>query len=421
MRFAITLIILLLGLIKYQKSRSLLAIDTIFHLYWAVICFLSVIRLYGLHEADIQVYYIVLVGNVGFFMGTIAPQFVLKRTKTDPEQSTEQDFILRYDIVKIVLTIGALVLIIQKIILMMPAISRVGVQGARGLMQLDESLNLQGFEGVLFTYYGRPFIRALSIVMLVNMMKTKIVKVKVILVIFLNLLIYFSDGGRSAIVLLFWALVYLFFTGEKKISLKMKKQIIWAGALMLAIGILSTIERKSAVIRGLYIYYAAPLAYLTKQLVKPSVFGERLYGFASFQGILNPFFGVLNYLGISDPVMLNKANQFIYDIQLSNLPVADNDYMNYFVTCFGYFYRDGGFLGVLIIGAITGYVVKHFMIKSKRCNNLRYVSLATLFFQGIMFTMSKYLFSDYNFVMTIVFIYVITTDFIGSSKKKNGI
>ncbi len=419
MRIIISFIILMLGIIKYYKSKSFISLNTFFHLYWGGICVLAAMRLFGIFEADIISYLMVLLGNIAFFIGSSLPRLRLISRDSYIFSNSKKTF--RYDIIKVILLLIAFFIVFHKVLLMLPNIKSVGVHGARGLMATDDSVNLQGFEGILYVYFGRPFIRAFSIVSIVDLFKTKFSKSRIIIVLILNVLVYFSDGGRATIIMLFCTVVYLVLKNNIYISISTKHKIVVLSFIIVGIGVAATIERGSGVFRGLYEYFAAPMVYLGKELNNTKVFGEYTYGLNSFQGILNPIFGVLNIFGIEDPYLLQRANRFIYSVQDSVALISPSSIMNFFITCFGYFYKDFGWIGIILISIITGYIANGVEHISSRNNSLKNISIATLFFQGFIFMMSKYIFADLNFVMAIVYIHILTNDYLGNRQIKFGI
>jgi oligosaccharide repeat unit polymerase len=220
---------------------------------------------------------------------------------------------------------------------------------------------------------------------------------------------FLSDGGRSVMIQLFISLCILLFYYRKKISKKNKKKIMYS---ILIIGILTsllTIERGVNLLENFYTYYAGSLVFFSKSLDMNYLFNSTfLYGVNGFQGIFRPIFGILNIFGIQDFSLLSKANSFLMDCQNTVFYVSPNIKMNYFITCFGYMYKDFGILGLIVESFIFGAIMSRFKIEK---GNIYKISCFILFAQGILFSMSIIPFASYNFIMAFVYIYIITYNF----------
>ena len=128
---------------------------------------------------------------------------------------------------------------------------------------------------------------------------------------------------------------------------------------------------------------------------------------ASYQGFVKPVFGVLASMGMEKPDLLVSANDFILIVQDLNLYIAPETKMNYFATCFGYSYRDGGVAGVFLCMIIYGIICSYIDMKERQnLGSTKWLALKGLFFSQIFFTMSYMPYSKYLNGMVLIFILV---------------
>ena len=398
--------IFLFAILSYFKENTILSLPFIFHSFWFMIVFLSMFHFFGLFEISNKTYSIVLLGNLFFYFGTLTSNIKLFCRNKLHIQTL--NFKYRKNLMYILLFFAILIML-KKIMLLLPIILTSGITSARTEMILNESLNLSGFLLTLQVYFAKPFIRCVSIILMVDLFQNKINIKNIIKVLLITMLSFLSYGGRSVMIQLFISLCILLFYYRKKISKKNKKKIMYS---ILIIGILTsllTIERGVNLLENFYTYYAGSLVFFSKSLDMNYLFNSTfLYGVNGFQGIFRPIFGILNIFGIQDFSLLSKANSFLMDCQNTVFYVSPNIKMNYFITCFGYMYKDFGILGLIVESFIFGAIMSRFKIEK---GNIYKISCFILFAQGILFSMSIIPFASYNFIMTFVYIYIITYNF----------
>ena len=350
-----------------------------------------------------------LIGSVGFTVGYLFSGNFFKfkkRAKINKDNRTGDFNYFFYIILAF-----AVYVIIKQIILLLPVILVSGMGEARGEMQVDDTMTLGGGWDVLLAYFAKPFIKATIIVLLVKQFQNRIKLSHICIVIVLLLMYFFSEGGRGILLQIFFALIYLFIVNRHKLSSKNTQRIKIAIAVLALLPILGTMDRGSRVMFSIYTYYTGGLQYLSQAIqLRADVFEDNLYGITCFQGVLKPIFGLLQLIGVEKPEALNMANQFIYSSQDTVFNIAPNCPMNYFMTCFGYAYKDGGMIGcffiLLIFGVLCNIVDQKERINS---NNIRIISIKIMFFIAIMFTMTSFPFAAYLTVLPMFYAMLITS------------
>ena len=403
-----------------RKNKGHLALDKVFLLYWLLITFLGCFHLYGLYEITNIVYFLVVIGCFSFFCGYhLANQnhaAQIRRGKKVLNLKKEIGY-LRFKPVFYVILAIALFIILKQVMLLLPIILARGMADARGDMQLDDSLVLSGGLDILLAYFAKPFVKASIIVLIVNSISTNFSLKKIWVVLFSLGVYFFSEGGRSIIMEVFFTLVFCLYINRKKISPKLKSKLKKLIIVLAILPVLATLERGSDTLFSIYTYYCGSLQYLSQSLQFKAVeFNEQLWGLASFQGFIKPIFGILQILGFPKPEELQKASDFILTAQTTVYEIAPNCPMNYFFTSFGYAYKDGGVIGVILIHFIFGVMANYVDFK-ERINNafVRWMSIKAVFFYSILFSMSYFPFGMYIHAMTIIYIYIITSNYLSKN------
>lgn len=393
---------------RVLSLNSLSLINT-FTYFWLVIVLMSILHLYGLYRISSYVYLLVLMGSGCFLIGYFLYGY-FSRSKQMLQDVCSIEIVKDFTPLFYVVLTTAVVLVLTQVALLLPLILSSGMAEARHMWAEDESLRLSGTWDMLVSYFAKPFIKASLFLMIISLFQQGASKSKILLMSILGIVYFFSEGGRSFIMDMFFVLCYLFYVYHHSLSrhtLVVLKNFIIFVALM---PILATLKRGyDDIFYGIYTYYCGSLTYLTKLIeTKAYLFQDNLYGMASYQGLVKPVFGVLASMGMDKPDLLVSANNFILKVQELNLYIAPETKMNYFATCFGYSYRDGGVSGVLLGMIIYGMICSYIDIKeSMNLGSTKWLALKGLFFSQIFFTMSYMPYSKYMNGMVLIFILLI--------------
>ena len=408
------IVLIILTMLSWRLTSSNdnhISICSSFLVFWLAIVFFGGFHLYGLYEISDIVYILVTLGSVSFVGGYITLLIIHGRKKGKKIKRFHNfNITIKFKLLFFIVLSLAVFIIIKQILLLLPIILASGMADARGEMQLDEEMILGPGWDILIAYFAKPFLKATMIVLLTNSIREKFSIKDVLIVIFLLLLFFLSEGGRGALLDILFVLVYLFYAYRKRLSKKQMKIIRIARVLVAILPILATIERGSKVVQSIYLYYCGSLQYLSQALNNKELFDEYLWGMASYQGFIKPSFGLFQLFGIEKPIIIQEATNFIISAQVLLFDVAPKYSMNYYMTCFGYGYKDGGIFGMCIVLMIYGIICCYADIKERSNNGgLRWTAIKVAIFSRVLFCMASFPFASHVNAMTIIYILVISS------------
>ena len=406
-----------LGL-KYRvyAYRRILSLQVVFLVYWSVILFFTCFRLFGLYEISKDVLLAVYLGLLGFFTGQMTTTLYSHRMN-NKEDTTYKSDLGKFKISFYLLLVLAVIVSLMKIRLLVPTIRTEGVSRARDLMQLRKEMNLTGIWDILLFYFAKPYIRAVSLVLIVDMMNNKRKTKNLMVILVLVMIAFFSDGGRGIILDIIIAMAYLIWIKKVRINKKISRRLTIAILISIIIVLAATKERGVGILSTLYIYYCGGLNYFSQALYSRRLFSTYLYGMACFQGFFKPLYGFLGIIGINEPNLLVRANEFLLGCQSYTVYVAPAERMNYFMTTFGYAYKDGGYIGVFVVHYVLSIICAYMdKLSYLYPRSTRIISLKANLLSGILFTMSIFPFAKYYNVVTYVYIYLITSHMCSRNK-----
>jgi len=179
----------LLCFIIYSKGNKLLSSILVFPLFWLVITFFSLLKLFGVFDIDDYVYGLVLIGNVFYILGAM----FVKKIKLSSKTESKFEFNRGVNNISVFLLSIALGIIFMKILLLLPTIIANGIGYARYATMYDESLRLNGLMDILELYYAKPYIRVFIIVYSIDMFASKLTIKKFTVVLVLTIISFFED------------------------------------------------------------------------------------------------------------------------------------------------------------------------------------------------------------------------------------
>lgn len=411
----VIMLLLSLSALAYLIDRDIFSNTFTFIAFWTLIVIGSSFHLYKLYDASNIVYGMVLLGCTCFFIfANISGHFkmtlyrynILLRINKHKQYNREYSLFWNNKIANSLL-FAALAIVLYRIYIMSGVLLTEGIGAAR--YSFDTSIQLSGFAEIFELYFAKPYLRSYLILYTIHVFKSNI-KLKMILNILLLVVIsYLEDGGRSVILYEFFTIFYLYKYYKKSIPPKYKRKIIIFSAVIVLVFIYATIERGSKILESFYTYYCGSLTYFSSALSNTGLFAESTVGFSSIQGLIRPVEGVLELLGIENSSYFQAADDFIMGVQYYTVHITPNNYMNYFITCFGYFFKDFGWLGIILFSSIYGALcgIVDLKLKNDSQNDL-YLAVKILTFQGILFSMSIFCLAAFNYVMALIYIYIIT-------------
>ena len=401
MAFLCIVFTLLSGLLNYLRHRTFVCPVVLFDIYWGLNVLLSVFGLFGMPKASDRVYLILFVGILFFNIGTLIPRIVIRRMRSRDYNYTI-DFISLRIIFLIIFTY--LLKFDIAVIGMMRSGIDFGIIRYYYLSKIYKSF-IWGYE---VAYFMRLcLIVPLLFIYILSLFTYAIVTAKFDLKLFagailLTIMEYFAFGDRM--ILFFWiscALVsYNFFKTKIIISKKVLRwirRILIVAVISIPTVVLIRGAKITTVFRSIYTYFVGSLPFLEQRL---NDFGDSTYGVASFQGIIRPVAAVLNMFGIKLD-LFEKADEFLNNNQVTVIKMGSYDgkvnSFNYFINCFGFFFKDGEYIGVAVLSAGWGYFSKNIYNKYRESRNLIVIGLLIMVIYSIMIGMMDFVMVEATF------------------------
>ncbi len=377
MAYLVALVSLSFFLFNFYCDKTLGSASVLINLYWGVNVFLSELRLFDLPDTSPQVYFIILTGIVFFNIGCISARNLKIKKITKPKVYTVNTRLLKYAFILVFIY-----LLIFDLAVINLTLSGVDFWTIRYLYLNDIFTNsIFGFDLAykLRLFLIDPILFAYVSAFFSSLVVTEHIDWRFFLrALLLTLMEYFAFGGRM--LLLFWvsgalvsysSLKKMSFMSNKKLMRWMKRLLV-VFVISLPMVIIIRGGRGGHIFKSTYTYFVGSLPFLTQRL--PYI-GDKTYFVSSFQGVLRPIMGVLQIFNI-EWELFEKANLFL--LENHNTVVVMGYYggkantFNYFINCFGYFFKDGGYIGVAIFSIIWGVAAASLFKGMKRDGNHLY-------------------------------------------------
>jgi oligosaccharide repeat unit polymerase len=410
MGFLVSLILFLFVILQYVRYKTVTNLQVLFPLFWFLICFFGNLGIGDSYTPSDFAYIYILV-SVAFFCigGRIISSFSIKTI--DYENKSENVKWHRVIGFWILLTIG-IIISLKQLILLAPVILKYGVGVARNMLQANPNLQLETNVYILYLYLSKPIIRAGIIIYIIKLFFEKLSVKNASVVMFLTILSYVSDGNRLTILYVIIAIAFIIFDKKIVLSKKVKRYLNIALVAAVFLIIYATHERGGSALGNIYSYFCESTIYFSGYYEKYIKGSQLTLGVVSFQGFLKPIFGVLaNVTGMSQPSFMTDCDDFLDSLQSTVIMTSPSGGMNYYLTCFGYFAKDFGYFGAVIVPFIYGQICAGIeKYRKKHEKNLKILCFEILFVQGVLTSMYMFPFADINTVMCGVYIFLFTTN-----------
>lgn len=322
--------------------------------YWGLLCGLAGMRLFNVIESSVLAYFIVFSGLLFLILGTVIPyrrRLALKNKIN----------INRYSVNRKALCIIALVLIVYDMQYFLV-----------GLKYYFAGLILKNYfyagaiydtwwSSVFFNYCYQPILIVFSIVAAREFFLKKRNWLFVGLVTFMQVQSYFSTGKRTYVSIFIMALFNMALMNFNNLVAYLKKYStsIWIGGG--ALFAFTIIFNSGSIWKDLYLYFTGCIPCLSVNLQNFN--RGYTWGGTSFYGFLLAIDNII-------PVSMIELVEKYMDIISMAFRITPTDNYNAFITCFGYFYIDGGIIAVILLsfafGIFNGVIYKFY--KSNPCD-----------------------------------------------------
>lgn len=227
-----------------------------------------------------------------------------------------------------------------------------------------------------------------------------------------TLIVSLVAGGRYSIMLLLYSILIMWINDPTILSniqwiQKYKKLIKRFGITIFALLMLLTANRGQAIFKAIFLYYSGSLSFLDYILEYPERFAlnQHMHGYMMFGFLFEPIVLLMKVLNLTDAKIpsyyFNIYCQDYYDIGdgIHSVLINANTSILY------YYFRDFGFVGVLIGAVLVGSLTVFFFNKWKSMGDVlsgvMYLFMCNVLFNSIM-TNQLFSLTPFFIVLTII-------------------
>lgn len=202
------------------------------------------------------------------------------------------------------------------------------------------------------------------------------------------------------------------FLKENRFSMALKKnsRLILIIAVILLIMLINF--RDMNILEHIYIYLSGSVVLLEQKMIqflelgRDSIVGQYTYGISTFLGLVRPFFNILERFGISLD-LYESADIFYWPWLATPMKISESITYNSFVSPIIYYYKDLGYLGIIIYAYIYGYICmsafKNYIRVNNECSTCIYIYI----YLSIFLTLMETPFVKSEFAITLILFMVV--------------
>lgn len=364
--------------VKNKLSLILITVYLVWYGFWLV---LSTFNIYGLYDVSILAYLYQLLGVIMLTLGFII--------HPDRKASAERSYRIELHLLKLksfklfyflfLLFVISAFTVYRNLILM-------GIADARNMFYTDKDLIFGNtYLGMIWSWIGYPYFYLLIIIFSINILNKRYFNPWVYLSLIFIFLYGYVGSGRGPFILILQVFIIVQLIDSKinikSVTINAKKKIKssienkWVLAFLF-ITLIPSLGYTTAIRRGRFdvsfdnMIYGLELFF--KQVVVYNIGPFRAFDYAlmaNYLGKIGFLYGKgalasIDYLIFSFFAMLgqrifNASNNIINDyLQLQNIKIGYNQFLNYAYTQFLIFYLDFGVLGIVVFSFAMGFLFR---------------------------------------------------------------
>lgn len=403
MEFLYAVIVILGGFLFKIKLKTILNPISMFLFFRGGILLLYSFHLYGLDYVSYKTLLLIAIEIVMFVLGGISSYKIKSKLRFVRTQ-------INYKLYKMLCLVALIILIlcsINTIQLLLNGTSAISIR------YTSENIESNYILIVLRNFLALPII-VLSICVsfsrLIMGKKCKNYLLFSAILVMGDILARFSTYN---IYLLVCACFFVFcFTRENRslIDIKKNSKLIVILAIILLIVLITF--REMNLLQHIYIYLSGSVVLLEKKMVqflelgRDVVIGKYTYGMATFLGIIRPIANILERFDVNIN-LYESADQFYWPWLAIPMKIGENLTYNSFVSPVMYYYKDFGYLGIVIYSYIYGYICMYAYKNYNRTNNECSTSIYIYFFLSIFLTLMESPFVKSEFAITLILLLIL--------------
>ncbi|HFU3970355.1 TPA: O-antigen polymerase [Streptococcus suis] len=412
MIYFVLFLVLLLLVVSYLLSKTLLNPIVMFLCLWSVILLFSSLGLYNMNKVSEKTYILILLGIIAFVIGGVI-SFSLLSVNGSIQKNIQLNLNYNHSIARICLGIsfiGMLYLFLTS------------------LQLLLQGYNLNQIHNMFYGYGEHSMLLSDTVHAIINWICLPLLYVSLFyasinifnrkysyffILTFFTLFLYLI-GNASRVMLGIVAINFLILMKFYNINLskKFKKKIRQAIILFVLFFIFLTLSRintqNSNNVNSLYAYFTIPVNLFDYWINWfDSVGAEHTNGGAFVFGFLSWINFFMEKIGINF-LNYNTISEYIMATQNRWINVFPGKSYNAFVTMFYYFYMDLGSLGIVIGSSLFGFISYYtyfYSVKIRNANNLLYYLFIV---QCILTSFVRWQIGSVSFVVELIAIMMIS-------------
>lgn len=421
--FYLCLVLIVVGKITEKK---LLNPITMFYSLWAIILFLSYIRLFNLLEAREEIYLLILVGLISFALGFYFYKFtklILRNSVRTKSSLYSGKYINRvyepnYKIIYFIAIICILFYFKDLVIVSKDLLSGKSLDYIRAMAQNSSSdlyASKSKIENAMKILCIVPFSQALQPIVAVDIIFGKKDRKLILMNAAILSLKVITDGGRSLIIYFFMSIVIAFsikgskvFSGKKRIS-KIKQNIIFALIVTILISILYKITASRSgenILRYAYYYFAMQPIMFDKWAMIVDTMDIYGYGVAATNGFwFAIFYVVKSIFSIGFPELCSNIYALIEGTGTNwQIITTMGTNANSFVSAFWILYLDGRIIGIIVGMFIYGIIISKSYLNATRQKSIKHISIYLFLYIGLFYTFVRLQFANIYYDIALIFL-----------------
>jgi oligosaccharide repeat unit polymerase len=355
----LVLLFLLIMSVMINRKKNFVLVG--FYGIWLVVIILCGLKLYGLVEYSTRVYYVVLIGIIGFTIGYIFMGYSKVITLTTKyKRAITQDYQINIKILTKFLWVILFFYLIQLSKVTLLLLSGVSWLEVRYYYYTTGAL-FNGFEQFFSSWVALPFIFFLLAPLLLNLyfdgFRNKKVFVLALFIVISHILV---TQGKELFIYWFMSVCLCLVLNKKRLSKVNKKLVFRILLFMVAfIAIIQFSRNGRLSIDFLYNYLGISMTLLDHWLNYIDANNIMAYGLASLNGILNISFSLIEKLtGFYPPFLMNINDELNYMISTGiEAFEGKRETTNVYITMFTFFYYDFRYFGIFILSFIFGLFI----------------------------------------------------------------
>ena len=376
---------------------------------WGIILFVYSFRAFQLPCVSSDIYIIILVGLLCFFVGSLVAKYLKITLVIGKYTLYSREIRLRaYNIVTFLFFIVMLLPFIRAVMFLFGGSSLYMIR-----YSLQNDILGSGLIAILFNYFCEPYLTFMIVYSISNLFSEKRnaynLLVTIIGIVFMTII----SGGRFFILYFIGALIVMLMIYKGNIKREKRKEeskVLQRIKLLIIVGIVGIIA--VSLIRGTklgetaYVYLCGGIPFL-EYLKETLIQTKHTHGAATMYGFVRPFFVVLRKIGICNlPVWLQNIENIYLDVDNAYF-LAPGILFNSFSTSFFAPYLDGGLFGIIIVYVILGFISENAYRKINQKNEyiIAYFLLIALI---VVLSFFRLLITHYSFALAFVYLYLMS-------------